>query len=75
MSPVSDGLRARPERKPIIMENYYPALNHRKTLDNHKADIMVKIQLDGTMQLVTINAIIDSGATEDCIEQEVCNKH
>jgi len=36
---------------------------------------MVKIQLHGGIESVTINAMIDSGATEDCIDREVCNKH
>jgi len=36
---------------------------------------MVKIQLRGGKELVTINAMIDSGATEDFIDREVCNKH
>jgi len=33
MSPVRDRLRDRPERKPIIMENYYAALNYTDTLE------------------------------------------
>jgi len=36
---------------------------------------MVKIQLHGEKASVTINAMIDSGATEDFIDREVCNKH
>jgi len=75
MSPVGDGLRDRPERKPIIMENYYAALNYMETLDNDKDHIIVKIQLQGTTQTVTINAMIDSGATEDFMDREVCNKN
>jgi len=75
LSPVKDGLRDRPERKPIIMENYYAALNYTETLDNDKDHIMVKIQLHGEKESVTINAMIDSGATEDFIDREVCNKH
>jgi len=75
MSPVRDGLRDRPERKPIIMENYYAALNYTETLDNDKDHIMIKIQPDGEKESVSINAMIDSGATEDFIDREVCNKH
>jgi len=75
MSPVRDGLRDRPERKPIIMENYYPALNYTDTLENDNDHIMVKIQLPGKKESVTINAMIDSGATEDSIDRDVCNKH
>jgi len=75
MSPVRDGLRGRPERKPIIMENYYAALNYTDTLENDNDHIMVKIQLHDGKESVTINAMIDSGATEDFIDPEVCNKH
>jgi len=75
MSLVRDGLRDRPERKPIIMENYDAALNYTETLDNDKDHIMVKIQLPGEKESVTINAMIASGATEDFIDREVCNKH
>jgi len=75
MSPVRDGLRDRPERKPIITENYYAALNYTDTLENDNDHSMVKIQLHGGKESVTINAMIDSGATEDFIDREVCNKH
>ena len=75
MSPVRDGLRDRPERKPIIMDNYYAALNYMETLEHENDHIMVKVHLHGKMETVTINAMIDSGATEDFIDQEVCNKH
>ena len=74
-SPVRDGLKDRPERKPIIMENYYAALNYTETLEHENDHIMVKVHLHGERETVTINAMIDSGATEDFIDQEVCNKH
>jgi len=74
MSPVKDGLRERPERKPITMENYYAALNYTETLEQDNVHIMVKIQLYGGKESVTINAMIDSGATEDFIDREVYNK-
>jgi len=57
------------------MENYYAALNHTDTVENDNQHIMVKIQLHGEKELVTINAMIDSGATEDFIDREVCNKN
>jgi len=57
------------------MENYYAALNYTEPLDNDKDHIMVKIQLHGEKESVTIKAMIDSGATEDFIDHEVCNKH
>jgi len=75
MSLVKHGLRDRPEPTPIIMENYDAALNHTDTLENDNDHIMVKIQLHGEKESVTINAMIDSGATEDFMDQEVCNKH
>ena len=57
------------------MENYYAALNYTDTLKNDNNHIMVKIQLYGGKEPVTINAMIDSGGTEDFIDREVCNKH
>ena len=75
MSPVRDGLRDRPERKLIIMENYYAALNCTETLEHDNDHIMVKIQLHGEKESVTINAMVNSGATEDFSDREVCNKH
>jgi len=36
---------------------------------------MVKIHLHGEKESVTINAMIDSGATEEFFDREVCNKH
>ena len=75
MSPVKDGLRDRPERKPIITANYYAALNCTDTLENDKDNIMVKLQLHGDKETVNINAMVDSGATEDFIDKEVCKKH
>ena len=75
MSPGRAGLRERAEREPIITANYYAALNYTETLENDKEDIMVKVQLDGENETVTDNAMIDSRATEDFIDSEVCNKH
>jgi len=75
MSPVRDGLRDRPERKPIILENDYAALNYTETLENDNNHIMVKIQLHGAKESVTINAMIYSRATEYFIDRQGCNKH
>jgi len=75
MSPVRDGLRDTLERKLIIMENFYAALNYTETLKHDNDHIMVKIQLHSGKESVTINAIIDSGATEDFNDREVCNKY
>jgi len=57
------------------MENYYAALNYTETLEHDNDHIMVKIQLHCGKESVTINAMIDSGATEDFSDREVCNKH
>jgi len=57
------------------MEHYSAALNYMDSLKNDNDHIMVKIQLHGGKEPVTINAMIDSGATEDFIDREVCNKH
>ena len=51
------------------------ALTYRETLEHDYDPIMVMIQLHSTRELVTINAMIDSGAMEDFIDKEVCNKH
>ena len=59
LSPVKDGLRDRPERKPIILANYYPALNYTETLEYNNDHIIVRIQLRGQEQTVTINAMVD----------------
>jgi len=75
MSLLRDGLRDRPERKPLMLENYYAALNYTETLENESDHIMVKIRLQGEWESVTINAVIDSGVIEDFIDREVCNKH
>ena len=75
MSPVRDRLRDRPERKPIITANYYAALNYTEILESDKDHIMVKVQLQGEKKTVTINAMVDSGATEDFIDSKVCKKH
>ena len=75
MSTVRDGLSERPERKPILTANYYAALNYTETLESVKDHIMVKVQLQREKKTVTINAMVDSGATEDFINSEVCKKH
>jgi len=73
-SPVSNGLRDKTKPKPIEMRNLYAALNNTETLDNENDHIMVQIRLHGTKRQVTINAMIDSGATEDFIDKEFCSK-
>ena len=74
-SPVSNGLRDKTKPKRIEMRNLYAALNNTETLDNENDHIMVQIRLHGTKRQVTINAMIDSGATEDFIDRGFCSKY
>jgi len=57
------------------MRNLYTALNNTETLDNENDHIMVQIRLHGTKRQVTINAMIDSGATEDFLNNGFCSKY
>jgi len=54
------------------MRNLYAALNNTEALNNENNHIMVAIQLHGTTRQITINAMIDSGATEDFIDKGFC---
>jgi len=57
------------------MRTLYAALNNTETLDNENDHIMVQIRLHGMKRQVTINAMIDSGATEDFIDKGFCSKY
>ena len=61
--PVKDGLRSRPERKHIMVRNFYAALNNTKLWENDKDHVMIKVNLHSKYENVSINAMIDSGAT------------
>jgi len=74
-SPVSNGLRDTTKPKPIEMRNLYAALNNTEALNNENDHIMVTIRLHGTTRLITINAMIDLGATEDFIDHGFCSKY
>jgi len=74
-SPVSNGLRAKTKPKPIEMRNLYAALNNTEALNNENDHIMVAIKLHGATRQMTINAMIDSGATEDFIDKGFCSKY
>jgi len=74
-SPVSNGLRDRTKPKPIEIGNLYAALNNTETLNNENDHIMGQIRLHGTKRQITINAMIDSGATGDFIDKRFCNKY
>jgi len=75
LSPVRNGLRDRPERKPIIIRNLYAVLDNTETLENENDHTRIKIRLQGINNCTIMNAMIDSGATEDFINQEFCNKY
>jgi len=74
-SPVSNCLRDKTKPMPIEMRNLYTTLNNTETLDNENDHSMVQIRLYGTKRQVKINAIIDSGATEDFIDKGFCSKY
>jgi len=57
------------------MRNLYAALNNTEALNNENDHIMVTIRLHGTTRQITINAMIDSGATEDFIDKGFCSKY
>ena len=50
-------------------------LNNTEILENENHHTMIRIQLHGIKNSMTINTMIDSGATEDFIDQEFCNKN
>jgi len=58
----------------MIKENTNSALNQTGTLANENDHMMVKIELPGTKQFVTIHVINESRAMEYFIDREVCNK-
>jgi len=57
------------------MRNLYAALNNTEALNNENDHIMVTIRLQGTTRQITINAMIDSGATEDFIDKGFYSKY
>src|SRR5712691_2183643 len=73
-SSVKDGLRDWITRKPIETNNKYAALNHTELLDNEKDHIMIKICIQTSNGEQDINAMVDSGATENFIDRGFCNK-
>jgi len=44
-------------------------------LENENDHTMIKIRLHGINDNTTVNAMIDSGATEDFIDREFCHKY
>jgi len=57
------------------MRNLYAALNNKEAGNNENDHIMVTIRLHGTTREITINAMIDSGASEDFIDRGFCSKY
>jgi len=57
------------------MKNLYATLNHTEALNNENDHIMVAIRLHGTRRQITINTMIDSGATADFIDKGFCSKY
>jgi len=57
------------------MRHLYAALNNTEALNNENDHIMVTIRLQGTTRQRTINAMIDSGATEDFMDKGFCSKY
>src|SRR5713101_8229876 len=51
-SPVSDGRKDRPPRKPIEVRNLYTTLSNIEHEDDSKDHVMVRIQLEGERQEV-----------------------
>jgi len=60
---------------PIEIRNLSAALNNTEALKNENDHIMVTIRLHGTTTQITINVMIDSGATNDFIDQGFCSKY
>ena len=75
MTPGKDGLRRRPEWKPLIVGILYTPLDNAKTFEDDYKDIMIKVSLHGEGEEVNINARIESGATNDFINRTVCEKN
>jgi len=57
------------------MRNFYATLNNTEAFHNENNHIMVRIRQHGTTRQTTINAMIDSGATEDFIDKGFCCKY
>ena len=72
---VRGGLGSRPGREPIIIRNFYAALNNTKLWENDKDHVMIKVNLQGKYENVSINTMIDSGVTEDFIDKRICDKY
>src|SRR5437899_12944283 len=75
------GRRDQKNEKTIRIHNFYADLNHTEQLDNMDTNeydndhIIIKLQLGGQRGPVKVNAMIDSGATEDFIDQRLCHKY
>jgi len=50
-------------------------LNNTETLGDENDHTMIRIQIHSIKNSTTVNPMIDSGATEDLIDQQFCNRH
>ena len=73
-SPVGGGLRDK-DTKAIKETNYYAVLSNTAHLDNENDHIMIGVKQRGKNREVTINAMIDSEATDNFINQGFCHKY
>ena len=58
-----------------MVRNFYATLNNTRLWENDKDHVMIKVNLHGKYGSSNINAMIDSGATEDFIDKGICDKH
>ena len=73
--PVKACLSSRPEWKPIIVQNLYAKLKNIESWEKDDYHNMIKVVLEEKVAKLSINAMMNQGATEDFIDKEACNKH
>ena len=73
-SPVGGSLRDS-DTKTIKPRNYYAIRSNTAHLENENDHLMIGVKLRGKNREVTINAMIDSGATDDFIDKGFCDKY
>lgn len=74
LCPLGDSLRDWDRPKPIKVRNLFTLLNKTELLDNQNDHIRIKLRLETTTGQVIINGMVDSGATEDFINEGFGNK-
>ena len=68
---VSEDLRSCPEQKHTIVRNVYMVLASTELLDSDNDYVIIKVNIHGRYKDNRINAMIDSGATENFIVKTV----